>query len=65
MVFLYTIHAYDDVYFVTRCVAGSREEILSTSALHRPKYADTASALALLHEKVDFGNLNRLWFQMW
>lgn len=51
MVFLYTTHAYDDVYFVTWCVAGSREEILSTSALHSPKYADTASALALLHEK--------------
>ena len=42
---------YDDTYFVTRFVAGLKEEIRSVIALHRPRDVDTASALALLQEE--------------
>jgi hypothetical protein len=43
--------AYDDVYFVTRFVAGLKEEIRTAIALRRPRDVDTASALALLQEE--------------
>jgi hypothetical protein len=42
---------YDDTYFVTRFVAGLKEEIRSVIALHRPSDVDTTSALALLQEE--------------
>ncbi|XP_066317156.1 uncharacterized protein [Miscanthus floridulus] len=42
---------YDDTYFVTRFVAGLKEEIRSVITLHRPKDVDTASALALHQEE--------------
>ena len=42
---------YDDTYFVTRFVAGLKEEICSIITLNRPKDVDTASVLALLQEE--------------
>jgi len=42
---------YDDTYFVTRFVAGLKEEIRVVITLHQPKDVDTASALALLQEE--------------
>jgi hypothetical protein len=42
---------YDDVFFVTRFLAGLKEEIRSAITLHRPRDVDTASALALLQEE--------------
>jgi hypothetical protein len=44
-------NGYDDTYFVTRFVAGLKEEIHSVIALHRPRDVDIASALALLQEE--------------
>ena len=43
-------NGYDDTYFVTRFVAGLKEEIRRVIVLHRPKNVDTASALALIQE---------------
>jgi hypothetical protein len=43
--------SYDHVYFVTRFLAGLKEEIWAPIALHRPRDVDTASALALLQEE--------------
>jgi hypothetical protein len=43
--------SYDHVYFVTRFLAGLKEEIRAPIALHRPRDVDTASALALLQEE--------------
>jgi hypothetical protein len=43
--------AYDDVYFVTRFVAGLKEEIRAAITLHRPKDVDMTSAPALLQEE--------------
>jgi hypothetical protein len=42
---------YDDVYFVTRFLAGLKEEIRAAIALHRPQDVDMASTLALLQEE--------------
>lgn len=42
---------YDDVYFVTKFLAGLKEEIRAPIALHRPRDVDTASALVLLQEE--------------
>jgi ribosomal protein L7/L12 len=44
-------NSYDDTYFVTRFVAGLKDEIKKVIVLHRPKYADTASAFTLLQEE--------------
>jgi len=44
-------NSYDDTYFVTRFVAGLKDEIRKVIVLHRPKNVDTASALALLQEE--------------
>jgi len=41
-------NSYDDTYFVTRLIAGLKEEIRRVIVLHRPKNVDTASALALI-----------------
>lgn len=41
---------YDETYFVTRFLAGLKEEIRAGIVLHRPPDVDTASALALLQE---------------
>lgn len=41
---------YDETYFVTRFLAGLKEDIRSAIVLHRPPDVDTASALALLRE---------------
>jgi hypothetical protein len=41
-------NSYDDTYFVTRFIAGLKEDIRSVIAPHQPKDVDTASALALL-----------------
>lgn len=43
--------AYDDVYFVTRFVAGLKSEIRTAIALHRPSDVSTTSILALLQEE--------------
>jgi hypothetical protein len=43
-------NGYDDTYFVTRFVAGLKEDIRRVIVLHRPKNVDTASALALIQE---------------
>jgi len=43
--------SYDDTYFVTRFVAGLKEEIRAAIALHRPADVDSASALAILQEE--------------
>jgi hypothetical protein len=40
--------SYDDTFFVVRFLHGLKDEIRAPIALHRPKYVDTASALALL-----------------
>lgn len=42
---------YDDVYFVTRFLAGLKEEIRAAITLHRPQDVDTVSTLALLQEE--------------
>lgn len=49
-ILLYNL-GYDDVYFVTRFLAGLKEEIRAPIALHRLKDVDTASALTLLQEE--------------
>jgi hypothetical protein len=41
---------YDETYFVTRFLAGLKEDIRAGIVLHRPPDVDTASALALLQE---------------
>lgn len=41
---------YDETYFVTRFLAGLKEDIRTCIVLHRPPYVDTASTLALLQE---------------
>jgi hypothetical protein len=43
--------SYDDVYFVTRFLAGLKEEIRAAITLHRPRDIATASTLALLQEE--------------
>jgi hypothetical protein len=43
--------SYDHVYFVTRFLAGLKEEIHALIALHRPRDVDTDSTLALLQEE--------------
>lgn len=44
-------NAYDDVYFVTRFVAGLKPKLRTAIALHRPQDVATASTLALLQEE--------------
>lgn len=39
---------YDDTFFVTRFVAGLKENVWSVIALHRPKDVQEASSLALM-----------------
>jgi hypothetical protein len=41
-------NSYDETYFVTRFVAGLRDDIRRVIVLHRPKDVDATSALALL-----------------
>lgn len=41
---------FDETYFVTRFLAGLKEDICSGIVLHRPPDVDTVSALALLQE---------------
>lgn len=42
---------YGDVYFVTRFLAGLKEEIRAAITLHRPQDVDTTSTLARLQEE--------------
>ena len=49
-ILLYNL-AYDHVYFVTRFLAGLKEEIRAPIALHKVRDVETASALALLQEE--------------
>jgi uncharacterized protein (DUF2235 family) len=42
---------FDDTFFITKFLGGLKEEIRSVILLHRPKYVDTASALALIQEE--------------
>jgi len=59
--------SYDHVYFVTRFLAGLKEEIRAPIALHRPRDVDTASALAMLQEEelnaVKIKNLGRGFYK--
>jgi uncharacterized protein YihD (DUF1040 family) len=62
-ILLYNL-AYDDVYFITRFVAGLKEEIRAAITLHQPQDVDTASALALLQEELNVSknkNLGRVF----
>jgi hypothetical protein len=43
--------AFDETFFVTRFMAGLRDEIRSAILLHRPSDVDTASALAMIQEQ--------------
>lgn len=49
-------NSYDETYFVTRFVAGLKDDIRRVIVLHRPKDVDTASTLALIQE----GELNKI-----